>query len=207
MKTSIQNLINKAYNQVRNELCEVGLLADGCYLDDIQLYSTNWIVGKIAGADGWVWDYKIARHYRWFGFEEGAIYIPVSIQSHGYQYLLSTVRHEFAHAWKWTDPDFFEEPWFARHFGGNYTDDYSESGRAILQHYAAFDERFSELGMDRNFASPYAATCPSEDFAETFSAFLAHRKATPKWPKRPGFRSKVEAIRKAVQRKSRTLGL
>jgi len=207
MKDNIHNLITKAYNWVRNELCEVGLLADGQYLDHIQVYSTSRFIGKIARADGWVWDDAISRPYRWFGFEEGAIYIPASIQLHGYPYLLDTVRHEFAHAWKWTDPEFFEEPWFERHFGGPYSADYSKSGQVILKDCEAFEERFSELGMDRNFASPYAATCPSEDFAETFRVFLAHRKSTPKWPNRPGFRRKVEAVRQAVRHKSRELGL
>lgn len=207
MKSRFHTNLDRAYGRVRNELCEIGLLSDGHYLDHIQLYSMNRLVGRLARADGWIWDVKLSQFYRWFGFEEGSIYIPETIQVHGEAYLRNTIRHEYAHAWKWIDPEFFEEAWFSETFAGEYTDDFSISGKAILKNLDGFQERFSELGLDRNFVSPYAATCPSEDFAETFSVFLEHRKSTPRWPNRPVARRKVEAVRRAVARKAKQLKL
>jgi len=208
MKNNFQKQLDRAYDQVRNELCELGLLSEGNYLDHIQVFSVNKFVGKIARADGWVWDEeRPSRLYRLFGFKDGDIYIPASIYEHGYNYLVKTIRHEYAHAWKWMDPEFFREAWFSKTFSGEYEDDFSESGKAILKNLGAFEERFCELGMERNFESPYAATCPAEDFAETFAAFMANRRSTPKWPNRPGVRRKVEAVRRAVVRKAKHLKL
>ena len=42
------NMIEKAYNQVRSELAEVGLLAEGLYLDCIELCVSDYPWGRIS---------------------------------------------------------------------------------------------------------------------------------------------------------------
>ena len=105
--------VERAFNKVRCELAEIGLLGD---LDSIDL-----VVSAIPsrGETGYVFDEGTPLFQRLIFLKSGVIYLPSDIP----QYpelprttIPNTIRHEFAHAWYWPDPDCFSEPWFAQTF-------------------------------------------------------------------------------------------
>jgi hypothetical protein len=113
--------VNRAFNQVRNELCDVGLLAADTYLDKIDLQ-----ISAIPsyGEAGYVYE-SVGWLHTALGFEPGVIYLPSDLPREVYVpggTLTDVIRHEFAHAWHWLDPDLIERPWFRATFGTDYND-------------------------------------------------------------------------------------
>ena len=93
--------LSRAFNVVRDELREVGLLDDGVYLDQIELVRSPlpsiWTMGYCFH-NGVTW-------LRLVGYQPGTIYIPINApveRSSGYT-LADVIRHEFGHAWAWLD--------------------------------------------------------------------------------------------------------
>lgn len=177
--------LNRAFNRVRQELHEVGLLYDGKYLDRIdcaQLMIPN------TGEEeeyGFVFDCGVPWYYRLAGCTPGVIYIlldpPVEQYVPGGT-LVDVVRHEFAHAWAWLDPKFIKQSWFREAFGDRYHEEWSET----------------PVESRTEFVSAYAMTSPKEDFAETFMMFLRHRKSLGRFRQRPGVYRKLKAVERAV---------
>jgi hypothetical protein len=95
------------------------------------------------------------------GYETGHTYIPQWVLLYGpWQQrgsLRDVVRHEYGHAVAHYYPSLIQRSSrFSATFGGRY-----------------FGERCN-YASERDFVSTYAATCPAEDFAETFMLFLRH---------------------------------
>lgn len=214
--------VNRAFTKVRNELCHVGLLDVGIYLDDVNLYVARF---RSAGESGYVWE-NLHVEQLLAGQKRGMIYLPCNLPRRAYVpggTLTDTIRHEFAHAWHYLDPSFFEDAWFYDAFGGSYCDDtafaplhdwlsakVSEDGstagndlRRMKRKPTAAEKRL----LKNDFVSEYAYTDRKEDFAETFMLFLRYRKSLARFLHRPGVYRKVTAIRQAVSRKKKMLGL
>jgi hypothetical protein len=70
--------IHRSFNQVRNELANVGLLDNGAYLDLIDLVPTSKLTSIFSGAHGFVFDTKVDFLAKLAGFKEGVIYITTN---------------------------------------------------------------------------------------------------------------------------------
>jgi hypothetical protein len=175
--------VERAYNQVRRELEDCGLLADGVYLDHIECEQT--LLPSWDDELGFVFDEGVPWH-RWLvGFRAGVIYIPRNCPARAHvpgETLLDTMRHEFAHAWAAYDPLYFRKRWFREAFGLGYFDEWDDP--------PAFDRW--------NFVSSYACSRPREDFAETFMVFLRSRRSLVRFRTLPGLYAKLRAVEAAV---------
>ena len=216
--------LNRAWNKVRSELAEVGLLyapeneSDSGYLDQIDL-KVAWLPS--INEAGYVWE-KVDWFAHLQGYEEGVIYLPVDLPRDAYvpgATLVDVIRHEYAHAWHWLEPDFFERPWFQRAFGGEYDDGETtplalfgqklrRSHKSKIERSRNDREREANVRrlFNQEFISGYAATHFCEDFAETFMTYLRHRKNLSRYRNRPGVYRKLAAVEKAVNVASRELG-
>lgn len=173
--------VERAYNQVRRELEDCGLLADGVYLDHVECEQT--VFPSWDDELGFVFDEGVPWHRQLVGFRPGVIYIPRNCPARAHvpgQTILDTMRHEFAHAWAAHDPVFFRKRWFRAAFGDGYFDEWDPP---------TFDRS--------SFASNYACTRPREDFAETFMLFLRSR-SLARFRTRPGLYAKLRAVEAAV---------
>lgn len=205
-------LVNRSFNKVRDELEEVGLLADGVYLDEIELMVA---VLPSFGEAGYVFDENVPWYLSLLGFEPGVIYLPSDVPSEAYvpgSTLTDVIRHEFAHAWHWLDPRFFKEKWFIETFGGRYIDDDCprdrwadsiRSNRSTLNQFSACRGERERAALerrlfDREFVSEYAASQICEDFAETFMVYLRNRRSFSRFRFRPGVFRKLNALENAV---------
>lgn len=213
--------VNKAFNKVRDELCEVGLLADDNYLDQIELKVK---VLPSYGEAGFVFE-KTSFVSRLVGYEEGVIYLPSDLPHEAYipgGTLTDTIRHEFGHAWHWLEPEFFEREWFSKAFQFEY--DHAEPTPLVLWQdkfarsrklQGEFDklrsdrtrERFLRKHLLSDFVSEYAATRPCEDFAETFMIYLRYRNSLNRFRSRPGVYRKLRTVQKAVRTARKELEL
>jgi hypothetical protein len=93
--------VDRAYNQVRHELAQVGLLADGLYLDVVELVISG---DKSEGERGYV--FEQVGHYAKWGYRPGVIYLPRDLPHQPRKpglTLCDTIRHEYAHAWFFHD--------------------------------------------------------------------------------------------------------
>ena len=199
-------LVNTAFHQVRQELCEVGLLADGQYLDAIEL-----IVHPIPslGEAGFVFDEGVPWYGKIFGYDEGVIYLPSNTPHQLYVpggTLVDTIRHEFAHAWFWRDPEFISQPWFTRTFGMPYINKW-EFGYKAYKLFRSYPDEWEGSPYFMDFVSDYAISAPCEDFAETFMTCLRYRNSLDRFRSRPGVFKKVTAVRKAIDQTAQKLGL
>lgn len=121
-------------------------------------------------ADVEVWLVPVSLNcYGWHSGSPGSISIPAVSFAHlgdylyGYHTRLSDImRHERAHALAEIHPAFFDCPAFVRCFGGEYG-----STRPAV-----------DFHRDRHL-TPYAATSPCENFAETFHFYLRHKGRLP----------------------------
>lgn len=174
----------KAFNYVRDELREVGLLSDGKYLDIIGLKLK--LLPSFFNEAGCVFDEGVTTWHKFLGFEEGVIYLPRNIPHSLYVpggTLVDVIRHEFAHAWAWLDREYIDAKWFTEAFGGYYSD----AGKLGSE-------------FDRNdFFSEYAMRNRKEDFAETFMCFLRYRGSLGRFKNRPGLYRKLKGVEGAVQ--------
>lgn len=79
-----------------------------------------------------------------------------------YVSLRDVLRHEYAHCLADSFPRLVKSQRFAQVFGGRYD-----------------DARAPSLYDPKHHVSQYAATCPAEDFAETFMVWLRSRRSEP----------------------------
>lgn len=212
--------VDRAYNQVRNELAEVGLLADGVYLDAVELCISSV---KSCGERGYV--FEQVGHYGKRGYRPGVIYLPRDLPHQPYKpgmTLCDTIRHEYAHAWYYIDRPFFREAWFERTFGAPYDNCASspyQSWRRNLKrdpnYQACKSRRKTETGklkyfygcLYQQFITDYASTNASEDFAETFMFFLKYRRSLSRFRNRPVVYHKLKMVERAVGMASRKVNL
>jgi hypothetical protein len=216
--------VNRSWNKVRAELEEVGLLycpedeTDGGYLDQIEV-----VVAYLPslGEAGYVFE-RVDWFTQLIGYEEGVIYLPADLPREAYvpgSTLTDVIRHEYAHAWHWLEPDFFERSWFRRAFKGGY-ETRSPSPLQLFYHSLAarHGRRIANLRSKRaanafirgkffkEFVSEYAATHFAEDFAETFMVYLRNRKNLGRFRSREGVYRKLLAIERAVELARQELG-
>jgi hypothetical protein len=208
--------VDRAYNHVRQELAEIGLLADGVYLDAVELIISR---DKSEGERGYV--FEQVGHYAKWGYRPGVIYLPRDLPHQPRKpgmTLCDTIRHEYAHAWYFHDPSFFRDDWFVRAFGTSYSNcnptPYNRWRRVLKRdpEYQAGKRRCrSEAGQLRyfygfllsEFITDYATTNASEDFAETFMFYLKYRRSLDRFRSRPGVYRKIIAVERAVMRASK----
>lgn len=201
-------MVNRAFNQVRGELCEVGLLADGMYLDQIELVVA---ILPSLGEAGYVFE-EVGWLNSMFGYKEGVIYLPRNLPRTAYVpggTLTDVIRHEYGHAWHWLEPEFFEREWFRRAFGADYEEPLPiplAEWEARCSRSRKFRLEFGRLRSEvacqeyrrkhllNEFASEYAATQAREDFAETFLFYLRNRKSIDRFRNRTGFYRKLRAV-------------
>jgi len=213
--------VERAFHKVRSELCEVGLLAEGVYLDQIGL-EVSWLPSDKEA--GYVFE-DISVKYSLMGYHEGVIYLPSDLPQMAYVpggTLTDTIRHEFGHTWHWIEPKFFKRDWFSKAFGMEYDDKTirpSEIWRSKIARNREFQSEFERLRSDltrdrcvrkyllRSFVSEYASTRPWEDFAESFMFYLRYRNSIHKFKNRPGVYRKLRAVEKAVVTARKELGL
>lgn len=199
--------IERAFNHVRNELCELGLLDDGIYLDQIDLVVSPLPRILAGGAMGFVFDGQFPpparllprlvvnggmRLARMVGFAEGTIYIPAYMEKQTTK-LRGVIRHEFAHAWAWLDGKFIRGSWFREAFGRPYF--------SRMPHKPE-PEDFRRSPYYATHPTAYGVTHPCEDFAETFEIFVRDRHNLDRHKPRPGFYRKLKAVEKAVRTKA-----
>ncbi len=210
--------VDRAYNQVRHELAQVGLLADGVYLDAVELCISG---DKSEGERGYV--FEQVGHYAKWGYKPGVIYLPRDLPHKPYKpgmTLVDTIRHEYAHAWYYIDSGFFREAWFAQTFGASYSNcnptPYNVWRKELKKdpdYVAGKARRKTKKGQLRffyqmlfqEFVTDYASTNPSEDFAETFMFFLKYRRTLSRFQSRPGAYRKLKAVERAVTIASRRI--
>ena len=140
-------MVDRAFNKVRRELEELGLLADGVLLDQVDL-AIAYLPSM--GEAGYVYDVGVPFLHRLVGFSPGVIYLPSDVPHRAYvpgNTLTDTIRHEFAHAWRYLDPDFFDEDWFVNAFGSEYSDG----------DYCSKDEWLQKTANSRNFQKKFAS--------------------------------------------------
>ena len=197
--------VEDAFNRVRQELCQIGLLSDGVYLDQIELCISG--IPSI-GEAGFVYDSGVPWLEGILGYQEGVIYLPRNIPHSLYKpggTLTDVIRHEFAHAWAWLDRDFLNGVWFKRAFGRWYDDEWP-LGDKLFRLFRKHDEReFKKSPYYRDFVSPYAMKAPYEDFAETFMTCLRYWGSASRFRNRPGLYQKILAVRNAIDVKARQL--
>ena len=204
--------VNRAYNKVRNELAELGLLYDGVYLDNVRLVITDQ---KSEGERGFV--FESLGWYKELGYEKGVIYLPKDTPHKPNKVaftLCDTIRHEYAHAWYCLDREFFEQAWFADCFGAAYAESRDVVYKRWLKEldgnplYAQAKSKcrtkrqvqklFHGFLLDE-FVTDYATTNPGEDFAETFMLYLRYRNSLSRFFKRPGVQRKMLGVHYAIQ--------
>jgi hypothetical protein len=187
--------IENAFNHVRGELHELGLLDEGKYLDRIDLVVSPLPRFLAGGAMGFVFDEGAHFLARLVGFAEGTIYIPAYMEQQSSK-LRGVIRHEFAHAWAWLDGRFIRGSWFREAFGRPY---FSRRPRQPEP------ENFRRSQSYATHATAYAMTHPCEDFAETLEIFVRDRDNLDRHQGRPGFHRKLKAVEHAVRQKARSL--
>ena len=215
--------VNRAWAQVRDELCEVGLLDDGVFLDRIELE-----IEAIASSNGFVGVFfeEPGAAKRLIGYREGVIYLPCDLPTRPFKpggTLTDIIRHEYAHAWRWMNPELFRKPWFEETFGASYEDQTPKpflrwvrerthskeplliamEEQQIKQFVFETKEGRKQLGQD--FATPYAVVSALEDFADTFMLYLRKHDSLDTYADRPGVYHKVLAVEGAVKEQCRRL--
>ncbi len=214
------NIMNfdRAFQTVRNELAEVGLLDDGLYLDHVELHISDY---PSKGEQGYVFD--CVGWWARYGFKPGVIYVPRDAPCLPYvpgMTLTDTIRHEFAHAWRTFDPRFFREGWFEPVFGATYTTespkplrDWHRSLHRSRRYQSDLRRCRTESGRKRlyrayyrqEFITDYASQNACEDFAETFMFFLKYRNSMDRFEDRSNVMRKLRAVERIVARAARRI--
>ncbi len=211
--------VDRAYNFVRKELTEVGLLAEGKYLDQIEL----WISDRPSEGES-AYIFEAPGPWVSKGYKPGVIYLPSdtpNVPNIPGLTLIDVIRHEFAHAWYYIDPKFFREDWFVRTFGAQYKNCNPRALQAWkrqLQANSEFQAKYARCRSEesrkklyrkelyKSFVSGYASNCACEDFAETFMFFLKYRNSLDRFADmRPGVYRKLQSVERAVSKTARRL--
>ena len=177
--------VTEAFNTVRDELIELGLLWKDSKLDKVQcLYEP---IAPIATLKGWMGYFDFDDHNIHFP----SVYLPI-------RWLMGidgekepapdVIRHEFGHALADRYPKALERGGlFRKAFGGAYSDKPAPGTDPAV--------------WEGRCVSEYAASETREDFAETFMFFLKYKGRIPKkFANKPAIARKWEAVAEIVQR-------
>lgn len=176
----------RAYNKVRMELWNLGILWDGSKLDSVNYsYLT---VAPIAALTGYMGLYQPETKE----IEFPSVHLPIEAlwKDLGTKAnALDVFRHEFGHALADLYPGALKKDGtFRAAFGGSYGEEPAE-------------ERGVD-GWEERYVSEYATSATQEDFAETFMLFVKHKGKIPaRFARKSAIRRKwnaVAAIVKAV---------
>ena len=174
----------RAYNKVRMELWNLGVLWEGSRLDSVD--ATYLTVAPIAALAGYMGLYQPATTT----IEFPSVYLPIASlwKDLGTKAnALDVLRHEFGHALADLYPGALKIGGvFHAAFGGSYGEDPAE-------------ERGVE-GWEERYVSEYATSATQEDFAETFMLFVKHRGKIPaKFARLPAIQRKWKAVAAIVK--------
>jgi len=181
--------LNRAFCDVQNELEELGVYS-GTKLTRVNVYWCKWPQLHIPSALGFFTETQVTRLESWAGYETGHIYIPRVVplqfwkQNRGS--LRAVLRHEFGHVIAHHLPSTVRTRAFRSIFGGPH----------------GWQERDADQ-PDEAFVSDYAATCPAEDFAETFAHFVTYRRSHGTRGYHPKLRAKLQYVAKMIKRLAR----
>ncbi len=148
--------IEKAFNKVRRELENLGLLYEDSRLDEVDCYPDG-ILLALVGAMGF------------YDFEDMNIHIPPVYPAGLFplwferRALLDVLRHEFGHALADRYKRFFRGGIFKAAFGASYGE----------------KNVFDDEDWTDGYVTAYASTMTREDFAETFMLFMKHKGKLP----------------------------
>lgn len=176
--------VSRAYNKVRRELWDLGVLWKGSRLDRVPcFYDPVAPVSALCGVMGWY-----NRRTKAISFP--SVYLPVAALLMDISRKASAVnvlRHEYAHAIADLYKRAVSNGTFRAAFGGACGDDPPERGGA--------------QGHGEGFVSEYAKKSTEEDFAETFMLYVRHgRKIPAKYARDPAIRGKWKAVDRIVRR-------
>ncbi len=188
-----QTTVDRAVQNVLDELDDLGLLTHK--LSSVDVYTQPI---DVVGCHG----FYLEKDYglRILGFEPRSIYIPLISWARVQEKLWNlgrsstsirdVIRHEFAHAFAVEHPGIVRR---SRKFREVFGAPYDTEG-AVNEYHP--DEHVSE----------YAATNPSEDFAETFMLYVKYKGKIARYKSRPTIYTKMKFI-KSLAGKLRELNI
>ena len=177
--------MERAYNKVRMELWNLGILWDGSKLERVGC--TYLVIAPIAALGGYMGFYDPNTRE----IEFPSVYLPIAalwrdlgVKANA----LDVIRHEFGHALAHLYLGALKKGGtFRAAFGGSYGEDPAEECVAA--------------GWGDRYVSEYAMSATQEDFAETFMLFVKHKGKIPaKFAKKPAIRKKWKAVAEIVRR-------
>jgi len=177
--------MSRAYNKVRTELWNLGVLWDGSKLDNVD--ATYLTIAPIAALAGYMGLYQPATKT----IEFPSVYLPIQSlwKDLGTKAnALDVFRHEFGHALADLYPGALKKGGiFRAAFGGSYGGTPAEE-RGVA-------------GWEERYVSEYATSATQEDFAETFMLFVKHKGKIPaRFARKPAIRKKWKAVVEIVKR-------
>ena len=177
--------VSRAYNKVRTELVDLGVLWNGSKLDKVPCFHDSFaFIAALGGTMGWY-----NRRKKTITFP--SLYLPIAslcMDLCAKAPAVDVLRHEFAHAIADLYPKAVSRGGtFRTAFGGDCGDNPSE--------YSKLPE------WNSAFVSAYAKKSTEEDFAETFMLYVKHKRKIPaKFAKNPAIRKKWKAVDEIVRR-------
>jgi len=177
--------VSRAYDKVRKELWNLGLLWEGSRMDSVD--ATYLTVAPISAVAGYMGFYQPATQT----IEFPSVYLPFQalwMKLPAKAGALDVFRHEFGHALADLYPKALSKGGvFRAAFGGSYGEDPAE-------------ERGVD-GWEERYVSEYATSATQEDFAETFMLFVKHKGKIPaRFARKPAIRKKWKAVEEIVKR-------
>ena len=175
----------RAYNKVRTELGNLGVLWDGSRLDGVGC--TYLTLAPIAALAGYMGLYQPREKI----IEFPSVYLPFEAlwkDLGAKANALDVIRHEFGHALADLYPGALKKGGvFRAAFGGSY------GGTPA--------EKRGVDGWEERYVSEYATSATQEDFAETFMLFVKHKGKIPaRFARKPAIRKKWKAVAEIVKR-------
>ena len=170
--------VSRAYNKVRMELWNLGVLWDGSKLEIVDCIHDPIPLECIWRAAEGLWKKKL-----------NAIVFPMFYLAGGQKDSnIDIFRHEFGHALADRYPAALKKgASFRKAFGGAYGDKPAKGT--------------SPSDWEGRCVSAYAATATQEDFAETFMFFVKHKGKMPaKFARHPAIAGKWKAVAEIVRR-------
>jgi hypothetical protein len=179
--------VNRAYNKIRKELWNLGVLWDGSKLDAVEcIYEPlQW-----RGLIGWMGFYEFLKCKGNGNIHFPAVYngLDLRLRWIDKNSTIDVFRHEFGHALSDRYPGALKKGGVFRTAFGGPCDDKPAPGT-------------DPEDWEGRCVTPYAATKTREDFAETFMLFMKHKGKIPaKFAKKPAIRKKWKAVAEIVKR-------
>lgn len=194
--------IERALNHVLGELAGVGLLTERLYGVEVvtQAIDLAWLTAGYEGC--YIEDPGPVGSLA--GYRPGTIYFPratfaalartLRLSGRRPTSMRDVLRHEYGHAFAVEHPSLVRRSRrFVEAFGGRYDD----------------EEPVSDYAFD-DYITDYAATNPSEDFAETFMTYVRVGGEIDRFRSRPGVHRKmvmVRSIAKSIRERGLVLAL